>query len=147
VRNSKVKFQSQRTIYLFIAEGYVDYGRNHPNLFSHNRRLWGYCHKGKEKFCFEREFLNRFCSLFPFQTLKTVRLRLNLTRALLEDADLNVKVLLLVRDPRGTMQSRQHRKWCPGRPDCDNAEVLCHDLVDDHAAARILARDFPDRFR
>ena len=53
--------------------------------------------------------LHRFCPLFPFQSIKTVRLRLNLTKALVEDHSLNVKVLLLVRDPRGTIQSRKHR--------------------------------------
>ena len=47
--------------------------------------------------------------MFPFQSIKTVRLRLNLTKALVEDHSLNVKVLLLVRDPRGTIQSRKHR--------------------------------------
>ena len=45
--------------------------------------------------------LHRFCPLFPFQS--------NLTKALVEDHSLNVKVLLLVRDPRGTIQSRKHR--------------------------------------
>ena len=59
--------------------------------------------------CKSRLHSFRFCPLFPFQSIKTVRLRLNLTRALVEDPSLNVKVLLLVRDPRGTMQSRKHR--------------------------------------
>jgi hypothetical protein len=62
-----------------------------------------------EKIPFFKPFLCRFCPLFPFQSIKTVRLRLNLTKALVEDHSLNVKVLLLVRDPRGTIQSRKHR--------------------------------------
>ena len=59
---------------------------------------------------------------------------------------LNVKVLLLVRDPRGTLQSRLHRTWCPGKPDCDQAEMLCSDLVDDYRAAKVLLKEFPDKF-
>jgi hypothetical protein len=42
---------------------------------------------------------------------------------------LNVRVLLLVRDPRGTMESRNHRDWCPGNPDCEDPAKLCSDLV------------------
>ena len=60
---------------------------------------------------------------------------------------LNVKVLLLVRDPRGTLQSRKHREWCPKHPDCDDPKMLCQDLVDDYKAAVSMLRDFPARFR
>ena len=102
------------------------------------------------KSLFSNVFFFRFCPLFPFQSIKTVRLRLNLTRQFIEDQrlddswssqkavylyyiiyslclhsffpeskcslmwyfplfSLNVRVLLLVRDPRGTIQSRKHR--------------------------------------
>lgn len=79
--------------------------------------------------------------------MKTVRLRLNLTRELLADPQLNVQVLLLVRDPRATLQSRKHRTWCPGKSDCDQPEKLCGDLVDDYLAAQELKKIFPDRLR
>ncbi len=58
---------------------------------------------------------------------------------------LNVRILVLVRDPRGTIQSRLHRKWCPGRDDCENPETLCRDLVEDHDAAKDLVEKFPGR--
>ena len=106
----------------------------------------------------------RFCPLFPIQSIKTVRLRLNLTRSLVEDPSLNVKVLLLVRDPRGTMQSRKHRVeikkkkmylnivkqevgWCPGNPDCDDPARLCGDLVSDYQAFKQLSKEFPGRYK
>lgn len=79
--------------------------------------------------------------------MKTVRFRLNLTRTLIEDPSLNVQVLLLVRDPRGTLQSRKHRSWCPGKPDCDRPEALCTDLVNDYRAAQVLTKRFPTRVR
>lgn len=60
---------------------------------------------------------------------------------------LNVKVVLLVRDPRGTLQSRKHRDWCPGEPDCDQPNNLCADMVSDYSAAVQLNRRYPDRFR
>ena len=33
-------------------------------------------------------------------------------------SSLNVRILLLIRDPRGFLQSRKHRVWCPGNADC-----------------------------
>ena len=79
--------------------------------------------------------------------MKTVRLRLNLTREIIEDSSLNVQVLLLIRDPRATLQSRKHRKWCPGKPDCDQPELLCSDLVNDYYAAQQLMKEHPKRIR
>lgn len=60
---------------------------------------------------------------------------------------LNVKLVLLVRDPRGTLQSRKHRDWCPGRSDCDHPATLCRDMVSDYEAAQLLAKRHPTRFR
>ncbi|XP_064121330.1 carbohydrate sulfotransferase 4-like isoform X2 [Macrobrachium nipponense] len=125
---------------------YLDYGPEHPWLFIHNSRLWNYC-TSFPQLCWDPDFLSPFCSLFPFQSMKTVRLRLNLTREFLEDKTLGVQVLLLVRDPRGTMQSRHHRDWCPGNPDCDDPAKLCQDLVSDYNTAIDFRRKFPSSFR
>ncbi|XP_069975671.1 carbohydrate sulfotransferase 5-like [Penaeus vannamei] len=127
-------------------EHYLDYGPEHPWLFTHNQVLWSRCQAAPD-LCWKPEFLSPFCSLFPFQSLKTVRLRLNLTQELLQDKKLGVQVLLLVRDPRGTMQSRRHRDWCPGEPDCDDPARLCGDLVSDYNTALVLRRKFPHSFR
>lgn len=56
-----------------------------------------------------------------------------------------LRILLLVRDPRGTMQSRRHRDWCPGNPDCDDPALLCADLANDYYAAVQLSQKYPDR--
>jgi len=130
---------------------YLDYGPKHHWLFEHNKRLWKYCMAGgwknvKSSLCWGKDFLNKFCPLFPFQSMKTVRLRLNLTQQLVQDPSLNVRVLLLIRDPRGTMQSRKHRTWCPGNPDCDDPKMLCQDLVDDFHAFQVLQKEFPGRY-
>ncbi|XP_045602639.2 carbohydrate sulfotransferase 4 isoform X2 [Procambarus clarkii] len=127
-------------------ESYLEYGPMHPWLFFHNLQLWSYC-KAFPDLCWLPQFLEPFCQLFPFQAVKTVRLRLNLTRDLLQDDKLGVQVVLLVRDPRGTMQSRAHRNWCPGNADCDDPARLCDDLVNDYNTARIFTRKFPHSFR
>ena len=76
-------------------EDYLKWGREHPEKtdlphkrFRQNSRLWKYCSKeGRQRssYCWTPHFLNKFCSLFPFQAFKTVRLRVNLTRELVED--------------------------------------------------------------
>lgn len=126
---------------------YLDYAKGHLHTLSHNERLWSHCFGSHRPYCFDPAFLSEFCSLFPFQSMKTVRLRLNLTRDIIQDPSLNVQVLLLVRDPRATLQSRKHRTWCPGQPDCDNPEHLCSDLVSDYHAAQELKKLYPNRLR
>ncbi|XP_055923815.1 carbohydrate sulfotransferase 5 [Eupeodes corollae] len=125
---------------------YLEYGKEHKYLFEHNERLWAQC-KEYPQFCWKAKFLTPFCKLFPLQSMKVVRLRLALAEQLLEDKSLNVRLLLLVRDPRGTMQSRKHRLWCPGNPDCDEASNLCNDLIDDYKSAEVLIKKYPSRFR
>ena len=151
-----------------FSDDYIHYAKKHMDSFVRNKRLWKYCKDGKNQNCYKSDLLNQFCSIFPFHSMKTVRIRANLSRELLKDnrwvqtcrdeekvktslswnpGSLNVRVLLLVRDPRGTLQSRKHREWCPRQPDCSDPKVLCQDLVDDYRAAKTMLRDFPARFR
>ncbi|KAK5649750.1 hypothetical protein RI129_000779 [Pyrocoelia pectoralis] len=125
---------------------YLDYGQSHVYLFTHNTRLWDMCEL-HPTYCWDPIFLSEFCKLFPFQSMKVVRLRLELAEKLLQDKSLNVRILLLVRDPRGTLQSRKHRNWCPGVPDCDQPNILCEDMVSDYEAAIRLKSEYPLRFR
>lgn len=125
-------------------EDYFKFGKGHVFQFSHNTRLWGHC-KHKRELCLDSEFTGKFCKLFPFQSMKVVRLRLRLIEEILEDKELNVKVILLIRDPRGVMQSRQHRDFCQPAPDCWRPELLCADMISDYVAAARLLPKYPDR--
>lgn len=77
-------------------------------------------------------------------TLKTVIQVIN--NGFSEYYSLNVRVLLLIRDPRGALQSRKHRDWCPGVPDCDQPRLLCEDMVSDYNAATDLLEKYTNRF-
>uniref|UniRef100_A0A1B6DXR3 Sulfotransferase domain-containing protein n=1 Tax=Clastoptera arizonana TaxID=38151 RepID=A0A1B6DXR3_9HEMI len=125
---------------------YLEYGQDHNWLFTHNTRLWDRCLLHPH-LCWIPQFLSQMCSLFPFQSMKVVRLRLRLVEQLLSDPSLNIRVIYLVRDPRGTMQSRRHRDWCPGQPDCWDPSRLCTDLTSDYSAALRFAEKFPNTFR
>ncbi|XP_017069892.1 carbohydrate sulfotransferase 4 [Drosophila eugracilis] len=126
---------------------YLNFGKTHTYLFEHNTRLWDVCREFP-RFCWRPAFLTRFCRLFPIQSMKTVRLRLAQAEKLLEDQSLsNVRIVLLVRDPRGTMQSRRHRVWCGGNEDCEDPRLVCQDLQDDYKTAEMLLQKYPSRFR
>lgn len=59
----------------------------------------------------------------------------------------SVRIVLLVRDPRGTMQSRRHRVWCAGNEDCEDPRLVCQDLQDDYKTAKEMLEKYPSRFR
>ncbi|CAG7838159.1 unnamed protein product [Allacma fusca] len=124
---------------------YLKNGQVQHWVFNHNSRVWKFCQENHQV-CWDPNFNSNMCRMFPFQALKTVRMRLTLARAILKDPKLNIRLLYLVRDPRGTLQSRSHRDWCPHNPDCDNPAILCSDLVQDYFEARKLRKEYPDRF-
>ena len=57
-----------------------------------------------------------------------------------------MKIILLVRDPRGTISSRHERLWCPGKIDCDSPERLCSDLESDYHTAIAFSKSYPGKF-
>ncbi|KZC04460.1 PREDICTED: carbohydrate sulfotransferase 4-like [Dufourea novaeangliae] len=125
---------------------YLEYGKTHPWVFNHNTHLWRQCQAHK-KICWDPRFVSRFCKLFPFQSMKIVRLRLRAAEKLLDQEDLGIRLVLLIRDPRGILQSRKHREWCPTNPDCSDPALVCADMVSDFSAAVRLIKKYPRTFR
>ncbi|XP_046596053.1 carbohydrate sulfotransferase 5-like isoform X1 [Neodiprion lecontei] len=125
---------------------YIEYGKTHSLVFHHNTHLWKQCqaHKG---LCYNHKFLSAMCKLFPFQSMKFVRLRLQVAQKLLAEEKLAVRIVLLVRDPRGTFQSRKHHYWCQPHPDCSDPALTCADLISDYKVAVELLKKYPTRFK
>lgn len=148
-KESGIRTIINRNLSKMLLDLYMKAAKIQHWMHSHNTRLYGHCNlkEGDQSVCEDPEFLSRFCSLYPYQLTKTVRLRLNLTQYLVSDPSLNVKVLYLVRDPRGTLESRKHRAWCHGAPDCEDPSHLCQDLVSDYHAYKRLSRMHPGRFK
>lgn len=67
-------------------EDYFEYGKKHLHQFSHNTRLWDHC-KHKKELCADANFTSKFCKIFPFQSMKVVRVRLRLIKDLLDDKE------------------------------------------------------------
>lgn len=69
-------------------EDYFEFESKDMSLFSHSTRLFDYCKdENKNDLCFNAEFISRLCKLFPFQSMKLVRLRLRLVEKILEDKE------------------------------------------------------------
>ncbi|XP_076630932.1 carbohydrate sulfotransferase 4 isoform X2 [Colletes latitarsis] len=125
---------------------YFEYGKTHPWVFNHNTHLWKQCQAHK-RICWDPRFVSTFCKLFPFQSMKIVRLRLRAAEKLLEQEHLGIRLVLLIRDPRGILQSRKHREWCPTKPDCSDPALVCADMVSDFSVAVRLIKKYPRTFR
>lgn len=63
---------------------YLEYGKTHIYLFTHNTRLWAQC-DNNSKYCWNSTFVSEICQQYPFQSMKIVRLRLKLAEELLKD--------------------------------------------------------------
>ncbi|GIY86018.1 hypothetical protein CEXT_224871 [Caerostris extrusa] len=80
--------------------------------FRRNKRYWQICtHKDSSRMlCYNICFLAVACRNSPVQIIKTIRMTASEAGKLMEEyKDLNLKVIHLVRDPRGTMNSRQQK--------------------------------------
>ena len=113
---------------------HVSKGDNKFLFKNHNFRLWNSCHNllPQDMMCLMPEYLNRVCPLFPIKLIKTVRLQMREIEELIEDPALGLKVVFLVRDPRGTYNSRSSgtiSKWCV-RDECANPAVGCDLMLD-----------------
>ena len=120
---------------------------NTKGMLGPNHRLWGSCLKVEPKVCTKARYLRTACKKFPALVSKVVRLRLRLARHLLDDEQLaGLKILFLVRDPRGTINSRIGVSyWCGKSEDCINPRHLCQDIDEDLDAYELLSRKHPHR--
>ncbi|RXG73900.1 Carbohydrate sulfotransferase 1 [Armadillidium vulgare] len=155
VRSGKDAFLAQQVIHRLLdcqyekLPDYMNYTKTHLlEMMGQNVPIWNACKNGPNKMvCADQTFLSESCQMFPIQLVKTVRLRLNLTQLLLNDDKLRVKVLFLVRDPRGIMSSRYSSvDWCSKETECGSPEVLCQDMQGDLKVASVFEKLYPERF-
>lgn len=101
-----------------------DYVKRGQISHRYNTRLWRICDI-QRPLCRKPKFLNSFCRMFPFQIMNLVRLPVEFSETLLADPELNMKIILMVRDPRGTMADRKRIDWYHESEDCRNLTILC----------------------
>jgi len=125
---------------------------NNKFLFkNHNFRLWNSCKSAlpNDIMCLMPDYLNHVCPRFPIKLIKTVRLRVKNVEELIQDSSMDLKVIFLVRDPRGVYNSRSSGAisgWC-NQDVCANPVVGCQDLNSDIKAAFDLETRYPGSVR
>ncbi|XP_057341548.1 carbohydrate sulfotransferase 4-like isoform X1 [Microplitis mediator] len=125
---------------------FIDFNKHRRWIYKHNQDLEPHCVKQRD-LCSDPIFLTAVCRLYPFQSMKFVRLSLESAQLLLEDEHLGARMILLVRDPRGIMQSRRRLEWCQNSTDCSDPQVLCNDMVSDHKVAIELKKKYLHTFK
>ena len=102
-------------------------------LFRWNRMLWTRC-RVKPVSCFNAAFVKDVCKRSRVQVIKTTRIHMRHVRLLIESLDKStrscLKVVYLVRDPRGIFNSRKNLIWCANKT-CADPRVLCSDMQQD----------------
>ena len=90
--------------------------------------------------------LQKVCENSPFRIIKTIRLELHDVANLLEDLP-NLKIVHLVRDPRGTLSSQSRAGRCSGQTGgqtgCTNR--FCKRLENDVLAEERIMEKYPSR--
>ncbi|XP_071528908.1 carbohydrate sulfotransferase 1-like [Panulirus ornatus] len=82
----------------------------------------------------------RICERQGLRIVKTIRVRLEWMTELIEDEDLSLKVIHLVRDPRGSLLSQSTGHWPL------DMEEKCQNVMQDLRHREKMEKDFPDRF-
>ncbi|XP_076313608.1 carbohydrate sulfotransferase 1-like isoform X2 [Tachypleus tridentatus] len=118
---------------------------NHQFLFLRNQFLWQLCHF-QRWICFTPYFVTSVCKRARTHVMKLTRLQMSQVEVFLkQNSDLNIHVLYLVRDPRGTLSSRQVLDWCKNS-NCSDYRVLCTENEEDLDVFYRLQEENPSKF-
>ncbi|KAM7302716.1 putative secreted protein [Ixodes scapularis] len=115
------------------APEYLKEAKSFVFPFKRNMALWSRC-KGDIDACFSPEFIASICNTSTMQVMKVTRLRLRHVLQLIKHNDdlyRSIKVIHLVRDPRGIWASRLRETWCTYEMGCKDIRTLCQEMRDD----------------
>lgn len=128
------------------VQHYVRWASDKKFLFRRNHFLWALC-GGQHPVCFKPDYVAKVCLRAPAQVMKVTRLHMSQVRDwLVNNPDIagSVKVLHLVRDPRGILASRRLLDWCNESKSCAHQDTLCSELRADLDTFEDLKRMFPN---
>lgn len=128
---------------------YLNWVKTKKNQFllKWNRFLWSVC-RYRLSSCFDPKFVSQSCHRAKVNMMKLARLKMRQVETLMENKinDLNVKVVYLVRDPRGTMSSRKKLTWCVEEHNCTSIETLCSEMREDLSIFKLLKSANPMKY-
>ncbi|CAN8001599.1 unnamed protein product [Ixodes hexagonus] len=115
-------------------------------LFRRNHFLWAMC-GGQNAVCFKAEYVAKVCLRAPTQVMKVTRLHMSQVQDWIKanrDIAGSVKVVHLVRDPRGILASRRLLDWCNESKSCAHQDTLCSEIRADLDSFEDLKRELPN---
>lgn len=130
----------------FRHKDLVDHLASRPSFLLHNSFLKSRCPSVLEGCLRNGTFISHVCREASVHFLKVLRLDIRWVRPLLEDMDLDLKVIYLARDPRALVYSRRQDPRC-NTQDCEDPVQVCTELLEDLAEVPFLMQDFPDSFK
>ncbi|XP_063614775.1 uncharacterized protein LOC134787889, partial [Penaeus indicus] len=130
----------------FRHKDLVDHLASRSSFLSHNSFLMSRCASVPEKCLGNGTFISHVCHEASVHFLKVLRLDIRWVRPLLEDVDLDLKVIYLARDPRALVYSRRQDPRC-NTQECEDPVHVCAKLHEDLAEVPFLLQDFPDSFK
>ncbi|XP_042891250.1 carbohydrate sulfotransferase 5-like [Penaeus japonicus] len=121
----------------------VSYMAHQKWYLRENTFLNKYCKPSRA--CSSTAIVGKVCRMASLHVAKVLRLSLRWARPLLEDEDLDVQVIYMVRDPRAVLSSRARVSWCTSST-CGGHQTVCSLLEKDLNEAAALLQEYPNRF-
>ncbi|GIY99450.1 hypothetical protein CEXT_799341 [Caerostris extrusa] len=131
-------------------DGFLMWQKKHKGYMKFKRSLnyWKEC--SKKNACFNGSYIDNYCRKHGTIVVKTIRLKLtDAAELFLTHPHLNLKIIYLARDPRGSINSRTKfpvSQWCKRDPMCINPDHFCSALSDDLKVVCSLSRERPEDF-
>lgn len=112
---------------------YIKWLKKNPFLLRWNKFLWNVC-RFRPDSCYDADYISDACFRSKYNIIKLVRLPFRHLEDLWKQiAQLNVKIVYLVRDPRGVFNSRKNMPWCKKDNACSSIPSICQEMRQDLA--------------
>ncbi|GBN72836.1 Carbohydrate sulfotransferase 1 [Araneus ventricosus] len=131
-------------------DGFLKWQKKHKGYMKFKRSFnyWKEC--SKKNFCYNGSYIDNYCRKRGTIVVKTIRLKLpDAAELFTTHPHLNLKIIYLTRDPRGSINSRTKfpvSQWCKRDPMCINPNHFCSALGEDLKIVCSLSKERPEDF-
>ncbi|GFY73891.1 hypothetical protein TNIN_405721, partial [Trichonephila inaurata madagascariensis] len=116
--------------------------------FKRSFNYWKEC--SRKNACYNGSYIDAYCRRHNMIIAKTIRIKLSDAIEIFNThPHLNLKIIYLARDPRGSINSRTKfpvSQWCKRDPMCINPNYFCSALSEDLKTVCTLSKERPEDF-
>lgn len=131
-------------------EGFLKWQRKNKGYMKFKRsfKYWKEC--SRKNACYNGSYIDAYCRRHNMIIAKTIRIKLSdAIEIFTTHPHLNLKIIYLARDPRGSINSRTKfpvSQWCKRDPMCINPNYFCSALSEDLKTVCTLSKERPEDF-